>query len=166
MRNIAVKRPRGKATHVSNLGSLLYKEERFPSKSGGKLHVLFQLGSGSFTNFFGRNKTLRIYRVCNIPKGGVGADEFHKRRSEIISVEKGSFKLLLEDIYGRKKIVRLREGTTYGIIPPYTLHTYVALSAGAAIQVVANTLYDHKKTRTHDTYSADEFRRMQALSHL
>jgi len=102
------------------------------------------------------------YRVRGIPKGGIGAREFHKRRSEIITAEEGSFELLVEDVWGRKKTVALPNAATYGIIGPYVLHTYVALSNNAALHVVANTLYDRKRPATYDSYPESEFRRLQA----
>jgi oxalate decarboxylase/phosphoglucose isomerase-like protein (cupin superfamily) len=107
---------------------------------------------------------LRIYRVSDIPKNGVGANEFHKRRSEIVTAEKGTFRLKLENIRGRVKTVKLREGMTYGTIPPFILHTYIALTDHASLHVVANTLYDHYRPATHDTYSGQEFRKLQARS--
>jgi oxalate decarboxylase/phosphoglucose isomerase-like protein (cupin superfamily) len=149
---------------VSRIGRVLYKEQCFLSKSGGELHVILQLDQALFMIFFGHKKVMRIYRVTNIPKGGVGAGEFHKLRSEIIIVEKGSFKLLLEDVLGNRREVKLRERTAFGIIPPYTLHTYISLSKDACLNVIANTLYERKKPRTHDTYSTTEFRRLQFLA--
>lgn len=146
----------------NRLGQVLSRRAGFPSKSGGRLHVMLQLGPKDFTRFLGQNKTLRIYRVFDIPKGGVGAREFHRYRSEIITVEKGSFRLLLENLWGNKKSVILRERMTYGIIRPFVLHTYMALSSQASLHVVANTLYDRKKPSTHDSYPEKEFRRLRA----
>jgi dTDP-4-dehydrorhamnose 3,5-epimerase-like enzyme len=99
--------------------------------------------------------------VTSIPKGGAGAREFHKRRSEIITVEEGSFRLVLEDVRRRTKAVVLKRGMTYGIIGPYVLHTYVALSNNSSLHVVANTLYDHSRVETYDSYPESDFRKLQ-----
>ena len=146
----------------SHFGHILYKGSTFPSKSGGTLRVMLQLKRNSFQRFFEVTRRLRIYRVSDIPKGGVGANEFHKHRSEIVTAEKGTFRLELEDLRGRVKAVKLQEGTTYGAIPPFILHTYVALTDLASLHVVANTLYDHYRPATYDTYSVQEFRKLQA----
>jgi oxalate decarboxylase/phosphoglucose isomerase-like protein (cupin superfamily) len=145
------------------LGRILHKDASYPSKSGGKLHVMLQLDKDAFMKFFKGRKTLRIYRVSDVPKGGVGAAEFHKRRSEIITVEKGSFKLLLEDLHGKRKSFILTENMTFGVIPPYTFHTYIAVSNKAALHVLANTLYNHKDSRTYDTYSKEAFQQLQSI---
>ena len=158
-------RPIGKRTKIpKGLGRILHKNQSYLSKSGGILHVMLQLDKSAFVKFFQGMKTLRVYRVNDIPKGGVGAAEFHKRRSEIITVEKGSFKLLLEDLDGKRKSVILRENTTFGVIRPYTFHTYIALNDKAGLHVLANTLYDRKDPRTHDTYSREEFQRLQSIA--
>lgn len=102
----------------NSLGRVLGRGVSFPSKSGGRLHVMLQLDPKVLTRFLGQNKTLRIYRVVDIPKGGVGAREFHRYRSEVITVEKGSFRLLLENLWGTRKSLLLRERMTYGIIEP------------------------------------------------
>ncbi len=155
----------GKRINVPrDLGRILHKDEGYLSKSGGKLHVMLQLDKGSFVKFFQGMRTLRIYRVTDIPRGGVGAAEFHKRRSEIITVEKGSFKLLLEDLRGKTKSIILTENMTLGVIRPYTFHTYIALNEKAGLHVLANTLYDRKDSRTHDTYSRKEFQHLQSIA--
>lgn len=146
----------------SDLGRILLRNKSYLSKSGGKLHVMVQLDRNSFLQLFPK-KTLRIYRVSDIPKGGARAAEIHKRRSEIITVEKGSFKLLLEDLHGQKKSVILTENMSYGVIRPYTFHTYIALNDRAGLLVLANTRYDHKDSRTHDTYSKKEFQHLQSV---
>jgi hypothetical protein len=145
----------------SSLGRMLSRGETHPSKSGGNLHVMLQLNRRDLKGFLGTSKALRIYIVNNIPKGGVGANEFHRLRSEVITAENGAFMLFLEDLYGRRKSVNLRERATYGVIRPFTLHTYVALTDDAALHIVANTLYHHRQPRTHDTYPESEFRTLQ-----
>jgi hypothetical protein len=123
---------------------------------------MVQLDHRVFERFFGEGRNLRIYRISGIPRGGVGAGEFHKHRSEIITIENGMFMLALEDIRGRVKTVTLPEGVTYGIVGPFILHTYTALTSRASLHVVANTLYDHKRPATQDTYSQQDFRELQA----
>jgi hypothetical protein len=122
---------------------------------------MVQLRSEELREFLGKTKALRIYRVSGVPKGGVGAREFHKRRSEIITVEEGAFKLSLEDIWGRRKMVILQEKATYGVIGPFVLHKYISLSSNASLHVVANTLYNRGKKSTHDSYPESEFRKLQ-----
>lgn len=147
--------------HQPSLGRILHIGKTFQSKSGGSLTVIVQLGSEELREFLGRTKALRIYRVSGVPKGGIGAGEFHKRRSEIITVEEGAFKLSLEDIWGRRKMVVLQERVTYGVIGPFVLHEYISLSSNASLNVVANTLYNRGRKSTHDTYPESEFRKLQ-----
>jgi oxalate decarboxylase/phosphoglucose isomerase-like protein (cupin superfamily) len=144
-----------------SFGRVLYKCETYRSKSGGQLNVLLQLSRKAFEGFFGKTGKLRIYRVSGIPKGGVGAREFHRHRSEIITVERGKFRLILENVEGRVTKVDLREGVTYGIIKPFVLHTYVALTSNASLHILANALYEHEKPSTYDSYPESEFRELQ-----
>jgi quercetin dioxygenase-like cupin family protein len=151
-------------SHPTDLGRVLQEAETFRSKSGGSLTVLFQLDTRALERFLSRSRSLRIYRVTQVPRGGTGAREFHKYRSEIITVERGSFRLILEDVRGRKKTTVLGTGKTYGIIPPFVLHTYIAQTDNSSLHVVANRLYDRDRPATHDSYPEIEFRRLQARS--
>jgi len=149
---------------VVRFGRIISRVEKYSSKSGGKLRVLIQLNAKTFDRFLSEQRKLRIYKVTDIPKGGVGAREFHRQRSEIITVERGAINLQLEDLAGRKKAIILREGVSYGLISPYILHTYTALSDCTSMVVVANTLYDHRNPSTYDSYPENEFRKLQTRS--
>jgi methionine-S-sulfoxide reductase len=49
------------------------------------------------------------------------------------------------------------------MMPPGILHTYVALEDDTRLQVVCNTLFDPNDVRTHDTYSQEDFKRIQSI---
>lgn len=144
-----------------SLGRILHIGKTFQSKSGGSLHVMLQLEPKNLETFLGKTKALRVYRVSGVPKGGAGAKEFHKYSSEIITVEEGTFRLFLEDIRGRRKIVYLQERATYGIIEPFVLHTYIASANNSSLHVLANTLYHPRVKSTHDSCPESEFRKLQ-----
>jgi len=104
---------------------------------------------------------MRLYKISGVPKGGIGAREFHRKRSEILMIQKGKFRLYLEDLRGRRSTVVLRDHVAYGVINPLVLHTYEALTGGACLITMANTLYDRKRPATYDSYPEREFRELQ-----
>jgi dTDP-4-dehydrorhamnose 3,5-epimerase-like enzyme len=145
------------------------------SKSGGVLRVSFSIDEtqtksfqrfdalafseaekGSTENIRG----LRVYSVSNIPKGSVGAKEYHLARTEIINVLDGVCEWRLEDIYGGSKVFML-DTTKSLIIPHGILHTYIAAEENTRIQVICNTLFMPDNPGTHDSYMIDDFRRLQ-----
>lgn len=111
--------------------------------------------------FLGDNPTLRLYRIGGVPKGGIGAREFHRKRSEILMIQRGKFRLHLEDLRRRRRTVVLRDDETYGVIKPLVLHTYEALTDDACLITMANTFYDRDRPATYDSYPEREFRELQ-----
>jgi dTDP-4-dehydrorhamnose 3,5-epimerase-like enzyme len=143
------------------------------TKSGGELNVLFGIDYTEIqTNFFSYGKDelaaipkdvrgLRSYIVNGLPKGSIGANEWHKLRQELVFAISGSVSWTCEDAYGRKKVVTLDD--KHGIwVPPHILHTYEALATNASLLVVANTLFFPEDPSTHDSYNANDFRELQA----
>lgn len=144
----------------------------WPSKSGGELNVLF---SRHFIDmqatFFNYNmeevnrcsediRGLRIYRVKNIPKDGVGGKEFHRVRHEIILCVNGGFVYKCEDLYGQEKEFVLTPEVILWI-PPFVMHTYTATADKNSLIVLTNTQYDQDDPKTHDRYSPEEFYKLQ-----
>jgi len=141
------------------------------SKSGGTLDVLFAFSHDQITKFLDFDnpefeeakrisgvdiRGLRSYTVRNIPKGSVGANEWHRARTEYVRVLSGSAVWECLDFKGNKKQVVL--SSRNGVIsPPGLLHTYRALEDGTALQVICNTLFVPEDPLTHDSFSADTF---------
>ncbi|MEO6513729.1 MAG: WxcM-like domain-containing protein [Candidatus Saccharimonadales bacterium] len=143
------------------------------TKSGGELSVLFNISLEVLRSSFFSYDTdelalipedirgMRSYRVNDIPKDSVGAHEWHKTRHELIFVISGSVRWTCEDIHGKKRVSLL--DANKGIwVKPYILHTYEALSDNTSLLVIANTLFMPDNPGTHDTYSAESFKDLQA----
>lgn len=144
------------------------------TKSGGELNVLFQI---PFEDLLKRNlryvdeeliklpldiRGLRAYTVSNIPKGTIGANEWHRVRRELVFCLEGSFVWTCEDLFGKKK-----EFTISGNVgvenPPFILHTYKAQTENSKLLVIANTLFNPSDPTTHDTFSAESFSELSVL---
>lgn len=147
-------------------------EGPWPTKSDGELNVLFARHLSYITGLFFEYdadelekiprdiRGLRMYRVDNIPKGGIGGNEFHRIRQEIIIPIRGRLVYECEDLFGQKRNFDLTPETSIWI-PPLVMHSYEALEDNNAIIVVANTLYDAADKETWDTYSLKEFYALQ-----
>ena len=159
---------------VKDVGEIELKGS-WRTKSGGELNVLFGIPyedlQANFLEYDSERlasiskdiRGLRSYKVSNIPKGTIGANEWHTLRQELIFAIQGNVQWTCEDIYGKKKILTLNEAK--GIwIRPYILHTYKALSDNANLLVVANTLFFPDDPSTHDTYTIEQFRELQHVS--
>lgn len=144
------------------------------SKSGGELSVLFAIPFDVLQEQYFNYKQeeldaipadirgLRAYAVRKIPKGSIGANEWHRVRNELVFALGGDVRWTCEDVYGARKEFVLNSGT--GIWnPPYVLHTYQAESEGVGVLVIANTLFDPDNPATHDSNSAESFKELQAL---
>lgn len=144
------------------------------TKSDGQLTVLFTLPfnqlAGRFLHYdvseLGKIppefdiRGLRIYSVQNVPAGNIGGTEFHRIREEIVFCLEGRMIWTCEDLRGETRSFRLKPGM--GVwAPPYILHTYEAMEEGSIFLVLCNTLFDPADPRTHDSYSAEEFRQLQ-----
>lgn len=143
------------------------------TKSGGQLNALFGIPYEDLqTKYFNYQndeigplpsdiRGLRAYMVKGLKKGKVGANEWHRIRSELVFATKGSFRWSCEDLYGNKKEFILENGK--GVwTPPYVIHTYEGLSEENEILVIANTLFIPDDPETHDTYSSESFQELQA----
>ena len=92
-------------------------EGPWTTKSGGELNVLFarhlNIINGIFFEYDARElekiprdiRGLRMYRVDNIPKGGIGGNEFHRIRQEIIIPIRGRLVYECEDLFGQKDLI-------------------------------------------------------------
>jgi dTDP-4-dehydrorhamnose 3,5-epimerase-like enzyme len=142
------------------------------SKSGGQLNVLFGLPladiEGRFFSYRDEElkqlsqdvRGLRSYSVSNIPKGTIGANEWHRLRNELVFAIEGTVVWMCEDVWGNKKSITLDGGT--GVwVPPFILHSYQAQTQNSRLLVIANTLFMPDDPQTHDTYSAEDFRMLQ-----
>lgn len=147
-------------------------EQRGPyeTKSGGILMVPVALSiERTMNEFFNYDahelarigvdiRGLRMYTISDFPLGGVGGKEFHRIREELAFTLEGRVKWILEDLYGGKREFVL--GAGQGIwVKPFILHTYEVLEKGSSLLIVCNTLFNHADRTTHDTYSAEIFRR-------
>jgi hypothetical protein len=148
-------------------------ESRGPwqSKSGGELDVLFgfdQEEVRAFLDFanpeFDRVQLesgedirgLRSYSVSNIPKDSIGAQEWHRARTEYVRALSGSALWTCVDFEGNERTFTL-DAKTAVIIPPEILHTYQALEDNTRLQVICNTLFNPDNKLTHDSYSQESF---------
>lgn len=102
----------------------------------------------------------RSYTVRGLKDGSVGAMEFHMLRKELLFVLGGSAEIEVEDVYGGKKTFTINPSKGL-YIPPSILHTYKILEDNTALLVLANTLYVPEDIATHDSFSIEEFRKMQ-----
>ena len=147
-------------------------EGPWKSKSGGELNVLFARHLSFITGLFFEYdadelekiprdiRGLRMYIVDNIPKGGIGGNEFHRIRQEIIIPIKGRLVYECADLFGQKRDFDLTPKTSIWL-PPLVMHTYQAQEDNSSIVVIANTLYDAADKETWDTYSLEEFNNLQ-----
>ncbi len=142
------------------------------TKSGGKLNVMFSMPLGDLQDvYLDYNEEeidkvpdirgLRVYTVRQLPKGRIGGTEFHKIREEIVFAIEGCVLWTCEDIFGQKRDFMLN--SQVGVwMPPYILHTYEAREEGSGLLVMANTLFNPDDPSTHNTYSVEKFRELQA----
>lgn len=142
------------------------------TKSGGTLTVRFALPLEEFQTYLSYDQEaldrvpkdvrgLRCYTVEDIPRGAIGANEFHELRQELLLVLQGSFRMVCEDLRGGRREFTITRAQGLWI-PALILHTYEALEEGSSFAVIANTLYDPDDPQTHDSYSREEFKKRQA----
>lgn len=160
---------------VSIVDDVQIFETRGPwdTKSGGKLNVLFAMPLTTVQDRYLRYEKaeldlmpsdirgLRAYTVRDLPNERIGGSEWHRIREEIVFVLEGSVLWMCEDILGNQRDIILDTGT--GIwMPSFILHTYKVKKERSDLLVIANTLFVPDDPRTHDTYSAETFRGLQA----
>lgn len=141
------------------------------SKSGGMLTVSSAVPIEIMQGFFVYNdddlaelpediRGFRTYTVRNMPKNGIGGKEFHVIRHEIVLGLQGNCLWTCEDLYGDQKEFLVNE--TSGIwIPHHIMHTIQSMNKNAGFMIIANTLFNTKDKRTHDSYSRREFKKLQ-----
>lgn len=137
------------------------------TKSEGQLNVLFNLDTLTLSNFLSYDsllskeeadiRGLRMYHLSKLKKGSVGAREWHKVRTEIVTVTKGRVLWSLKDMNGNEAEYELAPFTKSLVIPPRIMHTYTVLQDTSEIIVLANTLYNPDDASTHDTYPETSF---------
>jgi hypothetical protein len=148
---------------------------KWPSKSGGTLSVLYKIDFDLLSKFISYDQQeldaigtdirgLRAYRVAGVPKGSIGANEWHKLRNEIVYVLAGSVKWTCRDLYGNVSEYIINEGSAV-FSPHHVLHTYEALEDDTAISVTANTLFFPEQPETHDSFSIEAFETLAASIH-
>lgn len=141
------------------------------SKSGGPLTVPINLSEAETIGFLDYDlaeierigvdiRGLRVFFVSDAPVGGVAGRQFHRVRREIEFVIRGSVRWHFEDLYGAtREIVATPERVV--CIPPFILHSLTFEEARSTVGTLTNTVYRRDDPRTHDTYPADVFRRLQ-----
>ena len=147
-----------------NLGSVQDIPQTGPwnTKSGGELRVLFNFTKQQLEAFSNNGSShvfagLRSYRVTELAAQSIGANEWHKHRTELVFVTKGLIEWECIDSTNNKVTTKLSPSSNGLLIPPRTLHKYRALEDDCEILVITNTYFDPSDSTTHDTYSADSF---------
>lgn len=142
------------------------------TKSGGKLNVILAIPLCVVQNQYfcyedaelhlvpGDIRGLRIYTVRDLPDKGIGGQEWHRIREEMVFVLGGSVKWTFEDLFGNQRTFILNPEVGLWM-PPFILHSYEALEMGSELLVIANTLFDANDPRTHDTFPKEDFRKLQ-----
>ncbi len=148
------------------------------TKSGGTLNVLFALTRTELDTFLDTSnpefdevtqtsgydiRGLRSYSVSDIPKDSIGANEWHRARTECIIALSGSALWHCIDFSGKECDIVL-DGTNAVITPPGILHTYTALDESTRLQVICNTLFIPEVSVTHDTYLKEMFDELRTTS--
>lgn len=166
--------------NLSRVEDVIVLQTRGPwaTKSGGELAVLLALTKEQVDIFLNYDnpefdkvlketgtdiRGLRTYNVKGIANGCVGAMEFHRARTELVSALSGKATWKCEDVYGGVKEFTL-DSTTSLMVPSGILHTYTALEDDTRLQVICNTLFTPEDPATHDSYLMDEFRKLQAAN--
>ena len=161
---------------IPTVAAVRVLEARGPweTKSGGPLNVLYAMPFGDLLGSFfsypepelstisGDIRGFRAYTVDGLPQGRSGGNEWHKVRQELVFGLAGSMRWVCEDLNGGQRVRFL--GPRQGMwLPRCIPHSYEVLEEGSAFLVIANTLFDPYDPRTHDTYSLEAFRALQAM---
>jgi|SRR3989344_5011965 len=165
--------PQGTVRTVDEI-RILAARGPWTTKSGGKLNVTFALPLQTLQDSYlqyeneelkrvpGDVRGLRVYTVRDLPLGSIGGTEWHRIREEMIFVLEGSVRWMCEDLLGGTKDFAL--DPSVGVwMPPFIRHTYEVLESGSGLFVVANTLFVPEDPATHDTYSPEEFKKLQEV---
>ena len=147
------------------------------SKSGGLLEVHFMLTDEEVDALRDRGnpefaaveeatggvniRGLRCYTVSKIPKGSIGAQEWHRARTEMVRAVTGKALWVCTDPFGGKREIEL-DGTKLVMTPPGILHEYRALEDDTTLEVICNTQFIPDDPRTHDSNDQASFHELQA----
>lgn len=141
------------------------------SKSGGHLNVRLAIPHEEFMAITSYDNAaidaikaesgfdirgFRVYTVSDIPLGAEGANEWHRVRTEIVTVNRGSILWTCIDSSGEEREFEIDENVAV-ITPPGILHRYRSLAEGTQIQVMCNTLFFPDSPSTHDTFGPEPF---------
>lgn len=145
----------------------------FKTKAGGSLNVAFAVSFDDVMNFLSYDKEetnkipgdvrgMRMYINHLIPlvKEVVGGTEFHRVRQEIVVGIQGMVRWECEDVWNEKREFILTPGSCI-IQPPFIMHTYKVLEDQSGMMILANTLFDPDADETKDTFSLEDFHKLQ-----
>lgn len=139
----------------------------WPTKSGGTLEVLWKFDWEMVWSLVDHDsdelgqidtdiRGLRQYTVHDIPRGKIGANEWHKVRTEVVTATSGKLEWSCTDHFGQTKSIIITPGIAV-VTPHHILHRYRTLADNTTIVVCANTLFFPDSPQTHDTYPAGTF---------
>lgn len=103
---------------------------------------------------------IRVFYLDHAEAGGMAGNQFHRLRTEIAFVVEGTVHWEFEDLYGGERKLVASQNLSV-VIPPFVLHRATFGGDGGTLATLANTIYIREDPRTHDTYSADQFRGMR-----
>jgi hypothetical protein len=141
------------------------------TKSNADLVVLFAMAAHEVSDFLkyeneelknfipGDIRGLRAYYIKGLKMGSIGGGEFHRLRKEILFSLEGIFDFECEDVYGRKRMLRIDQDKAL-YLPNFISHTYETITSGDLL-VFANTLFNADDPKTWDSYSLETFRKLQ-----
>lgn len=144
----------------------------WPTKSNGQLNVLFSIDFKNLNEkYFHYEKSelskitsdirgMRSYKVDGLQNKSIGANEWHRIRSELVFAVKGTIKWKCEDVLGSQ--IEFLLDDKFGVwMPPFILHTYETQQDDSEILVIANTLFLPEDPATYDSFKATEFLKLQ-----
>jgi len=148
--------------------AIISTEGPWDTKSNAKLHLLLNLNFEKVIEYLGNKsgidgsqhndiRGLRIYKVSQLKKGAIGANEWHKYKKEIAFTLNGQIKWTFRDTDGLQSEY-LTDSSSGGVfIPTNIFHTYEALEDESDLLVIANTTYDESKPQMHDAFPIESF---------
>lgn len=166
-----IEKPRYVIPTINDIHTLPIKGP-WPTKSNGKLNVLFSIDFAEISEkYFNYEESelskitnnirgMRSYVVDGLQDNSIGANEWHRIRNELVFAIKGRVKWKCEDAYG-DKIEFILDHKLGVWIPPFILHTYETLQDNSELLVFANTLFLADDPATHDAFNATDFQKLQ-----
>lgn len=107
----------------------------------------------------------RVYYLYDVPGGSARAGHGHVQLQQMIIAMSGSFDVIVDDGYGRKKVHMNR--SYYGLYVPGMMWREIDnFSSGAVCMVLASTLYDAQDYfYDYDDFEAAARQHHEATSH-